>query len=145
MAARDARAQCATDACLGSSILTVVPAPMPESIEIAPPAPDTGSWTTASPGPVPSPADFVAKTARRCAPSPSPPEFPDAYRDEALAGAIFLDLPCKESEFDWTFHNHSHRNQASTDLPAASGIGSRLNPSGGPLCGSMQVACSISS
>jgi putative NADH-flavin reductase len=31
------------------------------------------------------------------------PEFPAEYRDEALAGAAFLDLLRKEPDLDWTF------------------------------------------
>lgn len=31
------------------------------------------------------------------------PSFPAAYRDEALAGAVFLDLLRSENELDWTF------------------------------------------
>ncbi len=31
------------------------------------------------------------------------PEFPEAYREEALAGAAFLDLLRQEPELDWIF------------------------------------------
>jgi putative NADH-flavin reductase len=31
------------------------------------------------------------------------PDFPAAYRDEALAGAVFLDLLRREPDLDWTF------------------------------------------
>jgi putative NADH-flavin reductase len=33
----------------------------------------------------------------------STPDFPEAYRDEALAGAAFLDLLRQEPDLDWTF------------------------------------------
>lgn len=33
----------------------------------------------------------------------STPDFPDAYRDEALAGAAFLEQLRKEPDLDWTF------------------------------------------
>lgn len=33
----------------------------------------------------------------------STPDFPAAYRDEALAGAAFLDLLRQEPDLDWTF------------------------------------------